>query len=541
MGTRSPIGAAIACLTILLASPSLGGAQARAQSTSQARLQASLGFAGCAPPERWVPLMIRCEGLPRDASIRITRLAANGGSLGAETFPALEGLPLECPAWTGNGLEALSIELRSGDRALAETRLSARSKPFPGHLVLALGLPTRARLAIASSLMPFEPVLVAAAESSDLPSNGLDYDAISAIAIGSGRIELSPGQKEALLAWLSGGGRLCVAEAGVLEDLGLAAGEGALPYGLGSYAALAPGRAELPGSWREALDLAPYDPEARLGAGSLARAPAPPLPRPGPGGGARAAMTAASAAWIAALLLAAFFGRGRAAPFAAVSAIFLAAVLAGAPALDKAMRRGAAIGARALVLPGSGAAFVRVEAEAYRSPSVLEWAKPGAIGSPRFAYGDEEAGSFGEWRHGLAKASFGLGAGGVSRLGIEAMLEADRWEAVSSLPRPLVAGGPASGAGQPPEIEASSPLAFLAPGEQAAWWTREPGKAWAKSEDAPAWLTEGKPWLLSLRGAKGKVGLLAGRCPAEHLGFTAEGGPLPEIAWAMPLSAGGTR
>jgi hypothetical protein len=539
---RNPIGAALLCIGLLWL--------ALSPCAAEARLEASLGFGGATPPGRWVPLRIRGEGLPRGASVRIARLAADGRSLGVETFPALEGVGIECPAWMSGDLDAVSVRLQSGDRVLGEIRIDAKSKPFPGHVVLARGLSTRARLAIASSLMPVEPVLAVAVESSDLPSNGLDYDAISAIAIGGESLELSPAQRGALLAWLAGGGRLCAAETalagGFLGELVPAAGKGPVPYGLGRFATLSPDRAEIPASWTEALALEPYEPSARLGAGAIARAPESGAPEGGAAGasgatrGARVAMAAAAAAWIAALVAAAALGRGKAAPLAAVAAICLAAVFAGSSALDRAMLRGASVRARALVVPGSGSAFLSLDAKAYRPSSSFEWAAIRALESPSFAYADEESGAFGEWRHSLIKAAFGLRAGDGSRLELETMLEPEEWDRLSALSSAAPLRSQRGGK-QPPEAESAYPLAFAEQGEPVAWWTKAPGAPWVKLKDAPGWLKDDEGWILSLRGGKRSLPLLAGRCAAGALALDVEGSALREVDWAMPLPEGGSR
>jgi hypothetical protein len=566
---RSPLGTALATLVLLLA--------ATASILAEARLSASLGFGGCAPPERWVPLMIRAEGVSHGTTVRVDRLAHDGRSLGREYFPALDGVPVECPVWTGAELDGILVAIRSGDRTLAETRIPARSKPFPGHIVLACGLSARARLAIATALLPVEPVLVVDVDGSELPANGLCYDSVSAIAIGSEAVELSPAQRSAMLAWLAGGGRLCATAGphGALAAIGLVSETGRRAYGLGIYTGLSPELAEAPESWREALALEPYDPDSRLGAGSLARATARGMaratapeqrqatPQPqaqaqpqanarSPGRevhdssltrGARATIAAASAAWVVALLLAALLGRGRAAPFAAVSAICLAAVLAGAPSLDRAIRRGASFSARALMLPESGAAFVELDARAYSPPSELEWALVRAAGSPRFRWGDSESGVLGEWRHDMARAAFGLRAGGAESLQLEGMLEGAAWETKLALSPDLrsVVAEAKLGDGAPPDVDSAYPLAFLGRGDPAPCWTKEPGKRWAKSEFPPSWLAEDEAWLFSLRGGKGDRPLLVGRCPGKAIELSVGGGPLREISWAMPLPGGGIR
>jgi hypothetical protein len=522
---RSKLVPALFCLSLLCAAIPCAGA---------ARLEASLGFGGYTAPGRWAPLWIRCEGLPPSASIRVLRLSAEGGSLGAETFPILEGVRLECPVWMNGELESISIRLLSGDRALAELKLEARAKPFPGHIVLACGLSKEARLALASSLMPIEPVLVIPMTSADLPSNGLDYDAASAIAIADQNLELSPAQRGAIFAWMAGGGRLCVAE--------VSGGQSSVPYGLGRLVSLPQNHAETPASWESALALAPYDPSLRKGAGSIGRGPEAEGGAIGASSGFRALIAAAIAAWLFAIFLATILFRSRIAPLTAVSGLCLAAVFAGGPALDRALIRGAGVRALSLVLPESGAAFLSLRAKAYVSPSSLDWATARAIGTPSFAYSGTETGNFHEWRHTLTKAAFGIRTAGDGGIDLEAMLGPDEWRGIAAGSTTAFSSSRASplrGGTEPPEVESSYPLAFLASGEPVAWWVKDPGAHWMKLKASPDWLEGDAPWLLALRGGKSSLSILAGSCPADSLALRVEGGPLGEVRWAMPLPKGG--
>jgi len=511
------------------------------------RLDANLGFGGYSSPLRWLPLRIRCEGSPRDASIRIRRLAADGRGIGEETFPASDGISLESPVWMSAELESLSVSLVSRGRALAEATVDARAKAFPGHIVLACGLSTAARLAIASALLPLEPILAISTEAADLPANGLDYDAVSAVAVGTLDVELSSAQREALLAWMSGGGRLCaIADTGggggilaalALEERSASRSAEGHAYGLGRYISLAPDRAEAPPSWRDALALVPYDSSRRMGSGSAANGPEPGEDSRLASRETRAIIRAAIAAWLVATLLAAACGKRRALPIAGVAALCLAAVLSGASTLDGAFARGAGARALALVLPESGSAFLSLRARAYLPPSGFDWAESRAIGNPAIASSDAESGSFGEWRHSLAKAAFSLRASSDRALDLEGMLSPEEWNAVSASASSFARSWMrrARGGTEPPHIESAYPLAFLASGEPVSWWTKVPGQAWVKSDSPPALLKDEAQWMLALRGAKRGIGLLAGSCPGDSLSISVEGRPLREIRWAMPL------
>jgi len=472
---------------------------------------------------------------------------AGGRVLGSETFPALEGILIECPVWMSEDLRSISVRLLSGsgeseDRPLAELRLEARAKSFPGHIVLACGLSMEARLALASSLMPLEPVLVVATSIAELPSNGLDYDAVSAIAIAGRSLEPSPAQRGAILAWMSGGGRLCLADAAERWALPASVAGKSMPYGLGSFASLPPDRAEVPASWIRALSLSPYESSQRAGAGSSGRGPVTTAEPVGPSSEAGKFIRAAIAAWLAATLLGAAIGRKRLAPLAAVSALGLASVLAGGGALDRALVRGASVRALALVLPGSGSAFLSLRAKAYVPPSSVDWAAARAIGAPSVSYSNLESGTFGEWEHAVPKAAFGLRGADSGGLELEAMVAPDEWmDIAAGSTGAFSRESRLQGGDGPPDVESSFPLAFLSEGAIPAWWNKDPGARWAKSEGPPAWLEGDAQWLTALRGGLGALSVLAGSCRADSLSVRAEGGALREIRWAMPLPRGGGR
>ncbi len=191
---------------LAIAASAAGAAAAREPSMREpARLEAELGFDGHFVPDRWAPLWLRSEGAP-GARIEVERRGANGSDIGRESFPAGDGQRIECPVPMTVDLETIAVRLVSGDGILAEVKLDARSNAFPGNLALACGLPVSARLAISSALMPGEPVQAVAVGTDELPANGLDYDGVGALALADPGSVLSPAQREALLAWIAGGG-----------------------------------------------------------------------------------------------------------------------------------------------------------------------------------------------------------------------------------------------------------------------------------------------------------------------------------------------
>jgi hypothetical protein len=525
---RAALSRGAACLAMLMAFLSPAGA---------AKIEASLGFDGYALPGKWVPVWIRCEGAPRSASIELKRLSEDGRSLGLESFPALDGLRLECPAWIDGELSSLAVRLVSGGRTLSEARLDVRARAFPGHLVLACGLGASARLGIASALMPSEPLLAVATLPSQLPANALDYDGVSAIALAGSRegFALSPAQRQALTAYVAGGGRLCEIMEGRDRPRSSA-------YGLGSTQALSASELLTPADWRAALGLAPYDPSLRTGAGPAAPASGAEGKPDGLARRAKLIVLAALAAWLAATLAAAALGKGGAAPIAAVAALSLGAALAGAPALDRAFIRGAEARLLVLELPESGSAFVSLRAGAYVPPEFLKWAEPRSIGGISIAYSEGEGGVIGEWRHELGKAAFSLRSASGGRMELEASLSSPLPAAIAGLSHGGAAGRarPAGGL-EPPALEGLGPLAYVAAGEPAAWWSKNPGARWAKHDFPPPWLEADSAWVLGLRCGPRALPVLVGLEQAPSFGVSVQGSPLGEALWALPLAQEGAR
>jgi hypothetical protein len=509
---------------------------------ASARLGAALGFGGLTPPGKWVPLRIRCDEAPESATIQVLRQAEGDREIGRESFPAREALEIECPVWTDRELRTIVVRLSSGGAALAEVKLDARARPFPGHLVLACGLSARSRLAIASCLMPAEPVQAVEIDAAALPANGLDYDGVSALAIADADVALAPAQREALLTWMAAGGRLVLVSArpdngGLLGSLGL---EGAVAFGLGSLARItrepAGTSAKEAAAWRESLALAPYDASARTGAGPAARVSAT-VGRPSAAAKkARFVIVAMVLAWLGATLAAAAFGRARAAPLAMAAAVGLAAVLAGSPALEAAFMRGASVRALALVLPDSGSAIVTLSAKAYAPSDALGWTDVRALRPLSVAYGGAEKGVMGEWRHGSPRAAFSLRLAQARELDLEAAL-GPRSLAGSALPS-FARGAYPRGGARPPDIESALPLAFLASGDDDSWWEKDPGGAWQKSKGPPPWIEDDAEWIRSVRGGRRALAVLAGSCDAASLGLSVAGGPVREMSWALPLPGG---
>ncbi len=498
---------------------------------SAARLEATLGFGGYAVPGRWNPLWIRCDGAAASAKLLVVRETAGGRAIGRESFGLPAGGRVECPVWAADGLESVSVRLASADGILAELRLSATSRIFPGHLVLACGLSARARLAIASVLLPSEPLQAVAVAEGDLPSNGLDYDGVSAAAIGDSGAGLSPAQREALLAWIAGGGRLVVFSARPGKDslLGsLSLGESASSYGLGSIVRITRDLAAEGGvaAWRPLLALEPYGRAPRISASSVATGSRAGGNPDEAARKARLALLVAVAAWLAATAGAAVLGRGRrgsgALAIATVAAISLALVLAGRPALDRALMRGATARAVAIVLPESGSVLVSASVKGPVPSEAFAWTAIRARLPLAVAYAAGSEGGSAEWAHGLPRAAFSPLSTGGDDLALSAVL-GRRAMAGSTMPAP-------------PLIDSPYAMAFIEAGAANPWWIKMPGARWEKIAETPSWLQEEARWLLGLREGRPGLSFVVGKGDAPSLGLSVAGGPLQELCWTVPLA-----
>jgi hypothetical protein len=526
-----------------------------------ARLEAELGFDGYTVPDRWMPLRVTCTGAPASAELVVARQSEKGEDMSYESFPCRDGLALECPVMVDRELGSVAVRLRSRGQTLAELRMSARARSFPGTLVLASGLDSRTSLAISSALMPAEPILVPSIEAAALPANGLDYDGVVALALVDPGKLLSPAQGQALLSWLSGGGRLVLlaprrGQGSLLDALPRlggplatrAEGAGRSEYSLGmgrivvlesgAYAAAGLSSSAL---WREMLELRPYEDSERLSPSAAGRDSESDGSLDEATKEARSLLFAALAAWLVAMIATILLARNRALPVALAALVALAVLVATSPTIDRALRRGSVIQATALVLPGRGSALVNFDARAASFAGPMAWAASRIGQAVPIEYAAQESGELdlsgdrpAEWRHGLARATYCIRASKGGSLSLEASLGTEASARLDIPQSPILRSGRL-----PPDLESGRPLAYIAEGESSAWWLRYPGEAWKRGEAIPPWLASRSRWINALReSAKGSA-LLFGLGKASGLGLRAAGGPARELLWVLPLAGEG--
>lgn len=525
-------------------------------------LEASIGFGGYTAPGKWAPLWIRCAEAPRSSSIQVVRVDEEGREAGIESFPALGRTRLECPVLLSDELSSVKVRLVSGGRKLAELEVDGSSGYFPGHLVLAAGLSVASRQAVSAALMPGEPMVVVPVRVADLPSNGLDYDGVSAVVIsdaggGKGAQEvalLTAAQRNALLAWIAGGGSLVVAAARdgasrILEDLGpggLESGVASAKFGFGSYGFVADAGMSSEIHWREALDLRPYGSVPSIGPRSVVFGEDARLAESGAASRIRGIVKAALGIWISAVLAAAFFAKKKAAPFAVIAGIALVAVLAGGPVLERSFARGARFKTLALALPDAGMAFATFRAEAYEGKGIFHRLGTGIVGPLSIGFMDVEEGSFGAWNHLLGKGTFSIAGSG--QLTLCGLIDPESWRNMLSSSVPpasrssLLGSGFSPASSGPPPIESSRPLAYRSAGADGSWWIKEPGASWLRAGHAPDWLAAEESWLVGLARLRRDAAVLAGSCDASLAGFSIQGAPpAGDVVWVMPLRAEAAR
>jgi len=539
------------------------------------RLSASLGFGGFVVPGRWNPLWARSDGgagTAGEGSIQVVLRSEDGSAIGIETFPCKDGLRVECPVMVDERLQSISVRLVSSGEILAEEKIAARSRLFPGHVVLVCGEGSIAELAISAALYPAEPVQAVSLGLGDLPSRGLDYDAVSAVVLRDPGRAIAPAQRDAMVSWIAGGGRLAVtaprrAGESVLASLfpGLDAtradqGRSSLPYGLGavelvreSASSERPGEAER--RWRAALALSPYGSSERLTASRAFKSAAASFPKDPRASRAEVVLLVALALWAAIAALASRNRKKSLLPVIAAAAASFAFALALAAPLEAMLRRGARVSTRALVLPEDGSAIVSIGVRTSFGDALREFLSVKALRGLRVEYGSLEGGLMSsassadgaafEWSHALPKAALSLRSSSRDALDLAGIIEFEALEG-SGFPREAL---DATFSRELPELESSGRLAFAlaAPGSpsgappggspgEVAWLSRSDGR-WVPEPTAPSWVGNDASWIDALRSIAPGRPFLVGRCFAPALGLSVGGSAAAGLLWAMPVAA----
>jgi hypothetical protein len=458
-------------------------------------------------------------------------------------------------------LESIRVRLMAGESVVAERAVPAWSKVFPGHIILACGLSPRSELALGRILFPLEPAQVVSLSAQELPGVGLDYDSVGAVAMADPGMALAPSQREALKAWLSGGGKLGITGLrpmghSLLDALGLArpdgsesAAGGAMEFGLGRVFASSQelpslGRGDEGLAWQAALGIQPYESTHYLHSSHV-------FSRQGPIAGFPFRMTwswwlfVALVLWAGGAIALVIFKRGRYAPLLAYSAISLVLAVAGGFALDRSWQRGCRLVSRAVILPAGGGILVDASANmntaidsGNEDITLIPW--DASIGFDRVESGKLRPLAPFNWRHGAWKPYFTVRSSGRGAVSL-----------CASLPASILDGTPASEALRDFNLAAGKPhlagaysrgrLAYLG-ADGSRWWDYSAATGtWERSEERPAWLKDETDWILRARECLGQGGILAGYCAVPELGLSLEGNAASGLFWAFPLETEGGR
>ena len=549
-------------------------------------LEIDVGFDGALIPDRWNPLYIKGDFAAESAFVEVLREDSMGWTWSIESYPYRRGIRLECPILVDSGLTGLVVRLRAEGLIAAERSIAVADRVFPGHLVICMSLGQEELRSISASLMPAEPVKALASTMAELPAHGLDYDGVSGLVFGQGDLSLSPAQTEAILSWLSGGGRLLVFGAngksrlrealsrkGALEQgtvlgseaFSLIEASGAkgdfsrFVFGLGeaaffSEALDAPMAALADGRWKKLLDLNNYNAYKRLSPafvfGRRGEGAAPPfadrfsyfyIPA------ICAGIFAIALAWIASL-------GGRRLLYAAAAALVgLCVALPGGIALARERRGGVFSDARALMLPGGAGLLLRVQVASPRYDVSPEAAARILRRNLRFSFGPYAGGSVGieplaplKWKHASIVPAIVPEQSSAGGFALEGSLPATAFAEGSVASRiaasagsPGLRGWIAPRAGADPGFVPPSgvdKIAYLRSGGDGDWliWDSR-RKAWAADRYRPSWLTHEAAWALGLRGRFPALSFLVVAERLESFPLEIGGSPNRELVWILPI------
>jgi hypothetical protein len=504
----------------------------------QARAGFRFGNGGRVAPLRWNPLFVSMELPPERGRVEI-RVLRYGAPPASESYPLDSSGRAECPVFMDGDVEAVEATLREGNRVLGRERIDPWKDAFPGHIVLTSGLSTGARMAIAGVLLPLEPVHVAALASADFPGAAVDYDGASAVVLEGDALSLNPAQRDALRAFIAGGGVLVLAgprpERFNAIDPGLLAsvrGGPSAAFGSGRIVLLERGPGFASDSrgaefWKGILRLGPFETSRRLtvsgfmGAGADAEASKKEKSGDAGTGGAPDGIAIAIAAWAAAASALLAVKRRRIAVVAAASALSFIGLWAAGGAFDRAWRRGVAADVRLIALPGGSGviADLRLRMRTGGSPD----SKPGAF-SPRMAriaLEDAEGGAMDpvlpfQWRHEF-------------RLPYLSVVSADSasLRMAGVLPAAVLSGAAAADEGSPEFAESIRSGACVVLGKD--------GEFRSGGGSMPSWSAERMGWMRSVAEAFRGQDIAFGFDTMPALGFTVQGAPPGRVLWARPM------
>lgn len=183
------------------------------------QIHANLGFGEYVVPGRWTPLFIEVRGGRLSQAERLTIEVAKIDPMRKVAVNPCEFFYLDIsggvsrvqiPVFINESGNMIHLTVKSGKQVVAAAKINSRERVFPGHLVLTCDISSSLQQAISKSLLPREPVNTVPINQTELPTQGLNYDGVSALVLTDQGPILNPAQLAALRAWLPGGGTLVI-------------------------------------------------------------------------------------------------------------------------------------------------------------------------------------------------------------------------------------------------------------------------------------------------------------------------------------------
>lgn len=541
-------------LSLILSLPCPSFAQGGGRSYG---LNLELGFNGYAVPSRWVPLRISSGIQAEGGTIQIIRADHDSGQEFLESYPYRPEAWLECPIKTGLKGQTITVRLVSNAGLLAESAIDSGAQTFPGHIVLLVGMDSSARLGVSEALQEHEPILALEQALEQLPTHGFCYDAVSALVVHDPASSISPAQREALSAWIAGGGKLIIFGAQNGENAFFSpfqatwklgdfnSGTTILHHSFGNgFISIIPGTTiQDRERWKEILDLQPYGSSLRLNPGRIFTGADLPHASWIDPLSTDSRFVIGAGAWMVLALFLVLSRRKRIMPIMlfSVAASFLA--VSGGRFFLEDNATGADSHSRLFILPeGSGALVqVGISSPQFRiRPELKDVLLPRSID---FSFGRSEQGTLkpdgsASWAQLMERPIFMVSAYRNSSLILEAFLAKGAF-ALSNAHALASSMGDVQDASYPPEFmaEQRENLVYMGAGLEDSWWEwLENGRRWEKRSSYPAWLGGDAAWLLRLHRESPDSGFLIGREEMPGITFKLQGGARNMSLWTYPVS-----
>ncbi len=524
-------------------------------------MKITCGFGGYIIPEHWIPVRVQVNTTVESGRIEIIRAGEAKNHHTLESYALQSTQQIEIPVFAGEGLRNVKIKLYSGEQLLTEEIVDLKARIFPGHLVLAVSVPSVVQHAIEKSLLPVEPVLVVPLQISELPGLGLNYDGVSGLLLNGPEVPLTPAQITALRSWLAGGGRMTIFDPdrdldALFSNLQIGSNQereySTSRFGLGSVtvvqrdaAAMGAGNLQF---WKGLFTPKPYRETVKLSSKiCFAAAPldpvkeeVPPFPT--------SLIIISLGVWAGAAFLMKFFRPSKAMVYL-LGTILVETILVFpmAGAITARWQRGADLRTRAVIFPGNRGVLLEtnIRMKFVAGMNIVdESASPWGV---NISLNNIEQGGIhlnreelSKWHHKNSRPLYAVRSGNTAALNLTG------WFPDVSLNMRFTKSQWMPSGSVTTSIRGPSALLIHATDRTIAWngnrWflfqkDNDGNPRWAPVEKPPRWLKTGQDWLVQLQASNPDVIWIGGygSLPLEmQLRIQRVG--IQEVLWAMPLS-----